>query len=174
MGKEAVLALGWAQRCGSNVAWSMPTHPSCSSQVHSSLHSKLMPSSLVDFAFLKQDLSPVCLFLLTILREVGGEQPSGSLCSGCLFGRRQIAGSRCLKKNLNLNGKAPSKKIKPQGAQVEEIFRENLDQQQTVTVHKEYSPPIDDRNICLSRLLALQYYDLIQTGNGGDGAHQNK
>lgn len=122
-----MLALGWAQGCGSNVPWPMPIHPSYSSQVHSSLHSKLMPSSLLDFAFLKQDLNSLCLFLLTILRDVGEKQPSGSLHSGCLFGRRQIAEGRSLKKKLNLNGKAPSEKIKPQGDQVEEIYRENLD-----------------------------------------------
>lgn len=69
-------------------------------------------------AFFTPDLSPLCLFLFAILREVGGEQPSGSLSSGCLFGRRQIEEVRSTIKKLSLNGKAPSKKIKPQGAQV--------------------------------------------------------
>lgn len=121
-----MLALGWAQGCGSDVPWPMPTHPSCSSQVHSSLHSNLMPSSLLGFVFLRQDLSPLCLFLLAILRETGGEQPSSSLRSHCFFVRRQIAEGSSSKKKLSLNGKVPNKRIKPRGAQVEETCRENL------------------------------------------------
>lgn len=106
------------------------------------------------------------LFLFAILREVGGEQPSGSLLSGCLFGRKQTAEGRCLKgkKKLNLNGKTPSEKMKSRRAQDKETCRESLgcvSNRLTVTDHKENSLAIDDRNICLRRLLALQYCVLV-------------
>lgn len=96
--------------------------------VRSSPHSELVPSSLLDFAFLKWDLSSFCLFLLTISWEVGAEQPSGSLLSGCLFGRKQTAEGKCLKeeKKLNLGGKTPSEKMKSGRPEGKETYRESL------------------------------------------------
>lgn len=140
----------------------MLTHPGCSSP-----HSKLMPPSLLGFAFLKQELSSICLFLFATLREAGGGQPSGSLLSGCLSGRKETAEGRCLKekKKLNLNRKISSKKMKSRRAQDEETRRKILgccvSNRLMVTDHRENGPAIGDRNICPCRPLALQYCVLV-------------
>lgn len=168
------------QGCRSDAPQPMPTHTGCSLWVRSSPHSKLMPFSLLGIAFLKWVLSSFCLFLFAVLREVGEEQPSGSLLSGCLFGRKQKAEGRCLKekKNLNLSGNMPSEKMKSRRAQDEETHRESLgcvSNRLTVTDHRKNSPAIDDGSICLCRLLARQSRVIVWVERSvGGGAYQNK
>lgn len=91
---------------------------------------------------------------------------SGSLLSGCLFGRKQTAEGRCLKekKKVNLSGKSPSEKMKSRRAQDKETCSGSLEcvsSRLMGTDRKENSPAIDHGNICLCRLLAFQYCVLI-------------
>lgn len=116
-----MLALGWGRGCGSDA-------PPARAAAHRRAPHHTV-TSLLCFAFLERDLTSFRLFLLAILREVGGEEQSRSPLPGCLFGRKRTAEGRHLKekKKLNLSGKTRSEKVKSKRAQDKETHKEGLE-----------------------------------------------